>query len=82
MEVTVTEEKDEYQIHLCADTFVPFLELDFADADAVFGDNYLMLTEKKETVVALKKEDITQGSFADAEDLRKRLVCRSVADTY
>lgn len=82
VEVAVTEEKDEYQIHLCADTFVPFLELDFADADAVFGDNYLMLTEKKETVVALKKEDITQGSFADAEDLRKRLVCRSVADTY
>ena len=82
VEVTVTEEKDEYQIHLCADTFVPFLELDFADADAVFGDNYLMLTERKETVVTLKKEDITQGSFADAEDLRKRLVCRSVADTY
>ena len=77
-----TEEKDEYRIHLCADTFVPFLELDFADADAVFGDNYLMLTEKKETVVTLKKEDITQGSFADAEDLKKRLVCRSVTDTY
>ena len=82
VKATVTEEKDEYRIHLCADTFVPFLELDFADADAVFGDNYLMLTEKKETVVTLKKEDITQGSFADAEDLRKRLVCRSVADTY
>ena len=53
-----------------------------SDADAVFGDNYLMLTEKKETVVTLKKEDITQGSFADAEDLKKRLVCRSVTDTY
>ena len=82
VKATVTEEKDEYRIHLCADTFVPFLELDFADADAVFGDNYLMLTEKKETVVTLKKEDITQGSFADAEDLKKRLVCRSVTDTY
>lgn len=82
IDAAVTEENGCYRIRLSTDTFVPFLELDFADADAIFDDNYLMMTGKTGTEVILKKEDIMSGSLKDAEDVKERLVLRSVADTY
>ena len=52
-----------------------------ADADVIFSDNYFHLTgEPRE--VEVKKADIYRGSFADAEDLKKRLQVRSLRDTY
>lgn len=80
--ITVTEEAECYRIQLASDTYTPFLELDFADADVIFSDNYLMLTAETPEEVILKKEDITRGNFTDAADLKERLMLQSVADTY
>ena len=82
IETSVAEQETEYRITLKADTFVPFLELDLVDADAVFTDNYIMLTDTKPTEIVLKKEKMFAGSFKDAADLKKRLTLQSVRDTY
>ncbi len=78
----VTEEEERFMLRLTADCPAPFVELDFADADVVFSDNYFTLTPGMEKEIVLMKEDIRCGSFADAQDLKKRLRIRSLRDTY
>lgn len=81
IETTVTETEDAFMIRLKSNVFAPFVELDFADADVIFSDNYFHLTgEPRE--VEVKKADIRRGSFADAGDMEKRLQIRSLRDTY
>ncbi|MGN0295509.1 MAG: glycosyl hydrolase 2 galactose-binding domain-containing protein, partial [Lachnospiraceae bacterium] len=81
VQAAVTETEDSFVIQLESDVFTPFVELDFADADVIFSDNYFHLTgEPRE--VEVKKADIYRGSFADAKDLRKQLQIRSLRDTY
>ena len=82
VETAVAEEEEAYRITLKANTFTPFLEMDFADADAVFSDNYIMLTGEEPTEIILKKSKIFSGSFKDASDVKKRLILQSVRDTY
>ena len=65
-----------------ADCFAPFAELDFADADVVFSDNFFALDGAEEKLIEILKQDIRKGSFADADDLKNRLVIRSLRDTY
>ena len=57
------------------------LELDFADADVIFSDNYFFLTGE-EYEVKMQKSEIRKGFFADAEDVQSRLKVRTLADTY
>lgn len=80
-ELQTKEETDGYEISVKADCFAPFVELDFADADGIFSDNYFHLTGK-EIRITLKKGDIRNGSFSGAEDVRKRLKVRSLRDSY
>lgn len=81
VQTAVTETEDAFMIRLESGVFTPFVELDFADADVIFSDNYFHLTgEPRE--VEVKKADIYRGSFADAKDLKKRLQVRSLRDTY
>lgn len=82
IDVRVCEEKDTYRIRLAADTYTPFLELDFADEDAILSDNYLMLTDRQPVEVIMRKTDIRRGSFCDASDVKQKLLLCSVADTY
>ena len=82
LEIAVAEAEETYQITLKANTFTPFLELDFADADAVFEDNYIMLTDEEPTEVILKKSKVFEGSFKNAVDVKKRLIFQSVRNTY
>ena len=58
------------------------MELDFANADVIFGDNFFTVSNEKPVVVRLDKKDILRGSFADADDLKARLELTTVVDTY
>lgn len=75
-------DQDAYEILLQSDTFTPFVELDFDDADAVFSDNYFSIVRNAPYVVTLRKSDIQRGNLTDAEDVRRRLRIRSLRDTY
>lgn len=71
-----------YDIVLKSDVYAPFVELDFTDADVIFSDNCITLSAKEGRVIRLLEKDIRNGSFAGAEDLKKRLRVRSLYDTY
>ena len=81
-EVAENAEKTAYEITLTADACAPFVTLDFADADVIFSDNCIGITGAEPRVITLDKKDILRGSFADAEDVRKRLCITSLRDTY
>lgn len=81
------EEKEQdgkpgYNITLMSNTYAAFVELDFADADVIFSDNYFHITSGKTKTIRLEKEDIYQGEFRDASDVEKRLCIRTLRDTY
>ena len=78
----VTETDDSYQITLTGNAFAAFVELDFADADVIFSDNYFHLTDTQTMEITLSKKDILRGTFTDAEDVKKRLRIRSLVDSY
>ena len=78
----VKEMGDCFEITVQSDVFAPFVEMDFADADVIFSDNFFTVTSEKPVTVRLEKCDILRGSFADAADLNARLVLVSVAGTY
>lgn len=73
---------DAYEISLYADTFVNYTALDFADVDAIFSDNFVAISGEGPVVIRLNKEDITGGTFTDAEDLQKRLMVKNINDSY
>ena len=58
------------------------VELDFDDADVIFSDNFFTISNEKPVVITLKKEDIMQGSFASADNLKERLAITTVVDTF
>lgn len=78
----VRETPDSFEITVQSDVFAPFVELDFADADAIFSDNFFMISSEKPVKIELKKCDILRGTFQDAADLKARLMLMSVAETY
>lgn len=78
----VSETKDCFEIMVRSDVFAPFVEMDFADADVIFSDNFFTVSNDRPVVIRLEKSDILRGSFADAADLKARLVLTTVADTF
>ena len=66
------ETNDAFILHISSDCFAPFVALDFDDADVIFSDNFFHLTDKTVQDIIVKKEDILQGHFENAEDFRKR----------
>ena len=81
LEIQVQEDTNAFVLKLKSDVFTPFVELDFADADVIFSDNYFFLTGE-EYEVKMQKSEIRKGFFADAEDVQSRLKVRTLADTY
>ncbi|MGB4658242.1 MAG: glycoside hydrolase family 2 protein [Mobilitalea sp.] len=79
---TVTEEEDRYVITLRSERFAAFVELDFADSDAIFSDNYFYLTGNEPKSIELMKTDIHGTPIEDAKDLSDKLMVRSLRDTY
>ncbi|NLZ82745.1 MAG: glycoside hydrolase family 2 protein [Clostridiales bacterium] len=78
----VEEEEDTYIISLKSDKLACFVELDFADSDAIFSDNYFFLTGTEGREIKLLKEDITGEVIKNGEDLANKLLVRSLRDTY
>lgn len=76
------ETNDAFILHISSDCFAPFVALDFDDADVIFSDNYFHLTDKTVQDIIVKKEDILQGHFENAEDFRKRLQILSLGTSY
>lgn len=76
------ETNDAFILHISSDCFAPFVALDFDDADAIFSDNFFHLTDKTVQDIIVKKEDILQGHFENAEDFRKRLQILSLGTSY
>lgn len=73
---------DAFILHISSDCFAPFVALDFDDADVIFSDNFFHLTDKTVQDIIVKKEDILQGHFENAEDFRKRLQILSLGTSY
>lgn len=78
----VSEENDKYTITLSAKQLACFVELDFADSDAIFSDNYFNITGNEPKVIELYKSDIKGEPIKDAKDLSDKLQVRSLRDTY
>lgn len=76
------ETNDAFILHISSDFFAPFVALDFDDADVIFSDNFFHLTDKMVQDIIVKKEDILQGYFENAEDFRKRLQILSLGTSY
>lgn len=79
---TVEEEDEKYIINLKSEKLACFVELDFADCDAIFSDNYFYLTGDKTKAVILRKMDLRGAPIKDAKELTKQLLVRSLRDTY
>ena len=78
-----TEERDgQFVIRLTSNVFMPYVELDFADADVIFSDNFFSITGTEPVEIVIDRADILRGSFADVQDLKQRLQIRSLADSY
>lgn len=76
------ETNDAFILHISSDCFAPFVALDFDDADVIFSDNFFHLTDKTVQDIIVKKEDILQGHFENAEVFRKRLQILSLGTSY
>lgn len=76
------ETEECYEITVRSDGFAPFVEMDFADADVIFSDNFFTISNEKPVVIRLDKRDIARGEFTDAADLEARLSLTTVADTF
>lgn len=76
------ETNDAFILHISSDCFAPFVALYFDDADVIFSDNFFHLTDKTVQDIIVKKEDILQGHFENAEDFRKRLQILSLGTSY
>ena len=77
----VVETEEGFEIILQTDVFANYVELNFANADAVFSDNYFALTGMSKKVF-LQKEDITNGTFQNAAEVAEALQIRSIRDSY
>lgn len=71
-----------YTIALQSNVYAPFVEVDFKDADVILSDNIINLTDDKPRVISFTTEDIINGNFTDATDVKNRLRIRSLRDTY
>ncbi len=72
--VTVEEYPEYFAIRLTGNGFVPFVALDFADADVIFEDNFFHLTDNSEKVIRLYKKNIRSGALTDADAVKEQLV--------
>ena len=82
IQAEVTEAEKYYEITLTSDVYAPFVMMDFADADVILEDNCINITGAERRCIRLEKKDILNGTFENAQDLRKRLQITSLYDTY
>lgn len=79
-QITVTEEKEKFLIHIISDVYASYVELYMEEEDVVFEDNYFDITSKYGKVVKLDKKELK--TEINPEELAARLHVRSVADSF
>lgn len=78
----VTEEADCFVVCLNAETYVPFVFMDFKDRDGVFEDNAFHLSAGRPVEIRIEKTDIKGEPFADASELKAALTLQYLQKTY
>lgn len=79
-QVKVTEQDDCFELHIGADGFSYYTELEFAEWDAVFSDNYFDITSSAGVAVTVNKAELPEG--VTAAQVLAQLHIRSVRDSY
>ena len=80
IEVAVTEDAERFMIHLRAKKYAAFVQLDFTEMDAVFGENFFHMTRPEHTVY-LYKHNLSNPEIS-IDELKRQLVIRSLFDSY
>ncbi len=80
--VEVKEEEEQFLISLKSQCLAAFVELDFAETDAIFSDNYFYISNGEEKIITLTKSDISGEPLNDGAQLQEKLLVRSLRDTY
>lgn len=78
-QVEVTEEEEDFRIHIKSDVYASYVELDL-DEDVVFEDNYFDITSKEGVWVTVSKKEFKKQ--ITAEELGAKLRIRSVAESF
>ena len=78
--VDVEENAEQFAIHVQADGYAGYAELDFEDWDVVFSDNYFDVVSPEGKTVTAPKSAFPQG--VTAQEVRDALRIRSVRDSY
>lgn len=90
LSVTVEDLGDRFGISVSASAYARFVELCATGFDAIFSDNYFDIAAGDTALVTVRKDEIFRDSPAGgtildgigADEFRKALQVRSVADTY
>ncbi|HKM03368.1 MAG TPA: glycoside hydrolase family 2 protein [Lachnospiraceae bacterium] len=82
VDVKVEETSEEYIISLQTDHYTAFVELDFLKEDVIFENNYINITSQEPRKILLAKKDILRGTFTGKDDVKEKLIVRSIRDTY
>ena len=82
LETSVEEFDGFYKIELTGKVFTPFVELDFAERDGIFSDNYFAVTAPEPIEIILKKSEIWGRGFSNAAEVKNALLVRSLSDSY
>lgn len=73
LQIEIEEQEKAFEITVKSDCFTPFAEIDFEGADAILEDNFVHITAKEGVKIQVLKEDIWNGTFENAEDMRNRI---------
>lgn len=76
--VSISRSQEKYQILLSADTFVPYIFLDFKENDALFDDNGFFITDKNTYCITA---EVSLGQEMTEETLRSQLIIRHLYDS-
>ncbi|WP_284644886.1 beta-mannosidase [Paenibacillus silviterrae] len=76
----IEEAEDRFILTLHAESLALFVELDFAQLDARLSDNFFHVSAGRPKRIELMKSDLS--SPASADQLRRELLLRSLADSY
>jgi beta-mannosidase len=80
LKAEVEEEEDKFIIHMNAMAFAKSVELEIAEVDAVFDDNYFDLSAGYEKRVLLQKGNISGN--VTLKEIKEQLKVRSLVDSY
>jgi beta-mannosidase len=80
LRAVITEESEQFVIELTADALAMFVELDFANRDARFSDNFFHVSAGRAKRIVVKKKDLSLVSTC--AELQNELIIRCIRDSY